>query len=417
MREQILLNIDNPGQLEKLYRNNKPNFKSAFNDLYPQLRENMLAETWYQRLNFSQDELFWGTPGERVFVVAASLVAALLAQLPRLLSLDQEFFYSRNLSFIVFPILIAYFAWKNRISFKTVAGLAVLTLATAVFINALPNETPGRTADTLILACIHLPLLLWSLLGFAFGGGKLRDRANWLGFLRYNGELAVMMVLLLIAGGLTTAITINLFQLIGLRIEDFYFNYVVICGLAAVPVVATFLTQAQPAIVNRVAPLIARLFSPIALVILIIYLGAMVFSGKNPYQDREFLLLFNALLIGVMALIFFSVSGSDAGKKNEIQVQILFLLSAVTILVNGIAMSAVLFRISEWGITPNRLAVLGANLLMLIHLFFVAANLWNAWRKETGLSPVGKIMVTFLPVYALWAAVVTFLFPFIFGFK
>ncbi len=321
------------------------------------------------------------------------------------------------MSFIIFPILIAYFAWKNRISFKTGAVLASLTLAAAVFINALPEEKPGLPGDSVILAFIHLPLLLWSLLGFAFSGGELRNRESWLGFLRYNGELAVMVVLLLIAGGLTTAITINLFHLIGLRIEEFFFNYVVICGLASVPVVATFLTQSQPAIVNRVAPLIAKLFSPIALVILVIYLGAMVFSDKNPYQDREFLLLFNALLIGVMALIFFSVSGSDAGKKNRMQVQILFLLSAVTILVNGIALSAVLFRISEWGITPNRLAVLGANLLMLIHLLFVAANLWNAWRRETGLSPVGKIMVAFLPVYALWAAVVTFLFPFIFGFK
>ncbi|WP_031527813.1 hypothetical protein [Dyadobacter crusticola] len=417
MREQILLNIDNPGQLEKLYRTNKPNFKSAFNDLYPQLRENMLAETWYQRLNFSQDELFWGTPAERTFVVIASLVAGLLAQLPRLLPINEEIYYPRNMSFIVFPILIAYFAWKNRVSFKTGAVLASLTLAAALYINALPAEKPELPGDTLVLAFIHLPLLLWSLLGFAFSGGELRNRENWLGFLRYNGELAVMAALLLIAGGLTTAITINLFMLIGLRIEEFYFNYVVICGLAAVPVIATFLTQAQPALVNRVAPLIAKLFSPIALVILIIYLGAMVFSGKNPYQDREFLLLFNALLIGVMALIFFSVSGSDSDKKNAGQVLMLFLLSAVTILVNGIALSAVLFRISEWGITPNRTAVLGANVLMLIHLFFVSASLWNALRKNTGLSHVGKLMVAFLPVYALWAAVVTFLFPLIFGFK
>ncbi|TLV03394.1 DUF4153 domain-containing protein [Dyadobacter luticola] len=414
MQEKILLNIDNPGQLEKLYRSNKPTFKSAFNDLYVQLRENPLAEGWYQRLNYAQEEMFWGTPAERTFVVGAALVAAFIAKLPEIFSIDPEFFYTRNIGFIIFPVLIAFFARKNSISMKTGAGLVALILAGAIFINLLPHKQ-GLPADTLSLSCIHFPLLLWSMLGFTFAGGKGHSEANWLGFLRYNGELAVMMALLLIAGGLTTALTINLFRLIGLDIQKFYFNYIVICGLSAVPLVATFLTQTQPAIVSKISPLIAKLFAPVALVILLAYLGAMLFSSKNPYQDREFLVLFNVLLVGVMALIFFSIA--DSGTKNSVQRLVLFLLSAVTIIVNGIALSAVLFRISEWGITPNRAAVLGANVLMLIHLLLVSARLFGALKKKGNLEQVGKSIVLFVPVYAAWAAIVTFLFPFIFGFK
>jgi NhaP-type Na+/H+ or K+/H+ antiporter len=78
---------------------------------------------------------------------------------------------------------------------------------------------------------------------------------------------------------------------------------------------------------------------------LVIYLAATIFSGKDPYHDREFLLLFNGLLIGVMALIFFSVAETTPTSKSSTQILILFLLSAVTVLVNGIALSAVLFRI------------------------------------------------------------------------
>ena len=118
-----------------------------------------------------------------------------------------------------------------------------------------------------------------------------------------------------------------------------------------------------------------------------------------------------------MALIFFSVADVNAGHKRSGQVILLFLLSAVTILVNGIAFSAVVFRIVEWGITPNRAAVLGANLLMLIHLLFVATRLSRVMGYNTDLSEVGKSMALFLPIYAVWAAIVTFLFPFIFGFK
>ncbi|GAB3329025.1 DUF4153 domain-containing protein [Larkinella ripae] len=415
MHQEILSNIDKPGQLEKLYRSNKPSFKTALNALYPQLKGDPLIEGWHQRLNYSAEDLFWGTPQERLLVVTASLLAAFLAKLPKLLALNEEFYYQRNIGFIVFPFLIGYFAWKNRISPKTAAWLAGFILIAVGFINWLPQSQPG---DTLILSCLHLPLLLWSFLGFTFGGGKLKsDGAGWLGFLRYNGELAVMAVLLLIAGGLTTAITINLFRLIGWDIQAFYFNYIVICGLAALPMVATFLTQTQPTLVNKVSPVIANLFSPVALVMLVVYLAAMLFADKDPYHDRDFLLLFNALLVAVMALIFFSVAETSPTSKNSTQILILFLLSLVTLLVNGIALSAVLFRISEWGLTPNRAAVLGANVLMLSHLLYVSVKLMGALTRKTDLALVGKSVALFLPVYSLWSAVVTFLFPLFFGFK
>ncbi len=413
MQHDIQSNLGNPHQLETLYRTNKPAFKSAFNALYPQVQDNLLAEVWHQRLNYGPEDQPWGTPAERVFVVAASLVAALLAKLPALLSLDPELFFSRNAGFVVFPILIAWFAWKNSVSLKTGAWLTGLILASILFINTL---APGQTSDTLLLSCLHLPLCLWALLGFTFGGGRFRAGLNWLGFLRYNGELAVIIALLLISGGLTTAITLGLFKLIGWDIETVYFNYVVTCGLAAVPIVGTFLVQTQPTLVNRVSPVIARLFSPVALVMLVVYLVATLFSGKNPYQDRDFLVLFNALLLGVMALIFFSVAETTTGGRPSSQVLILFLLSMVTLLVNGIALSAVLFRIAEWGITPNRAAILGANLLMLVHLVYVATRLWGVLTRRTDIALVGKSMAIFLPIYGLWSAIVTFLFPLIFKF-
>src|SRR5690606_41200120 len=93
---------------------------------------------------------------------------------------------------------------------------------------------------------------------------------------------------------------------------------------------------------------------------LVAYLVAIIYSGKDPYTDREFLLFFNLLLIGVMAIIFYSVAESS-GIKAKLQVWVLFLLSLLTIAVDGIALSAILFRITEWGITPNRAAVLGSN--------------------------------------------------------
>ncbi|WP_369750997.1 hypothetical protein [Pontibacter sp. BAB1700] len=276
---------------------------------------------------------------------------------------------------------------------------------------------PDNQSDTLALACIHLPLLLWVLLGVSYAGNELHLADKRLSFLRFNGDLAVMSALLVIAGGMMTGITIGLFALIGLRIEEFYFEYIVAFGLPAVPIVASYLTQNNPQLVNKVSPVIARIFSPLVLVMLVIYLGAIIYSGKDPYNDREFLLLFNVLLIGVMALIFFSVAESTNRKSAPSAVWVLLMLSVVTVVVNGIALSAISFRISEWGITPNRVAVLGGNVLMLVHLLIVTVMLFKAATRKAAITEVGRSIVLYIPVYFAWTIVVVFLFPIMFGFE
>ncbi|MBK8503160.1 MAG: DUF4153 domain-containing protein [Saprospiraceae bacterium] len=414
MRDEIHSKINDPGQLEKLYRSDKALFKREFNDTYAEVKGNLVAECWRERLNLESDDISWGSRGELWFVLIASVVAGLCAKLPALLSIDEETFYPRNISFLVFPFLAAFFAWKNKLTVNKMAYLAGASVICLVYLNTLPDTA---TSDTSTLACIHLPLLLWVILGVAFSGAEFRDYTKHLGFLRFNGDLVVMAALLMSAVGLMTGITIGLFSLIGFNIEEFYGEYVIIFGLPSIPIVATFLTRSNPHLVNKVSPVIAKIFSPLVLVMLVIYLSAILFSGKDPYNDREFLLLFNLLLIGVMALIFFSVAESST-KDNPIWSKwILFLLSGVTVIVNGIALSAISFRISEWGITPNRVAVLGVNVIMLVHLLLVSVVLFKTLGGKTAITEVGRLIVLYLPVYFIWTILVVFIFPLVFGFK
>jgi hypothetical protein len=414
MKDEILSNLDNPAQLEKLYRADKQRFKREFKTLYPDSKEHILLRFWNERLNFSSEEISWGTRQDFVFVVVASIVAGIIAKIPTFLPVSEEFFYTRNIGFIVFPVLSAYFAWKNQFSVAKIAVVAGLTLAGVIFINAFPDV---KKSDTLTLSCIHLLLFLWSILGFVFVGDQKHSSEKRLSYLRYNGDLVVMTTLILLAGIILTGITIGLFSLIGFSIERFYFDYVGIFGLAAAPIVGTYLTRSNPQLVGKVSPVIAKIFSPLVLVMLVVYLSAIIYSGKDPYNDREFLMIFNSLLVGVMAIIFFSIAETAKTTQSRAEVIVLFLLSLVTIIVNGIALSAIVFRISEWGITPNRAAVLGSNVLILINFLLVTAQLFKVLYRKSDLADVGRAIAFYLPVYGLWTIVVTFLFPLIFGFK
>lgn len=414
MKAEILAHLNDPTQLEKLYRTNKLPFKQEFNKLYTELKGQPLADCWNERLNYESDEINCGTGRELLFVIVASLLAGVIAKLPAFLSLSEDFFYTRNTGFIIFPLLTAYFAWKNKLSKNKIAFIVGATLVGLVFINYLPD---AQRSDTLILSCLHLALFLWSLLGFAFVGGARNNDEKRLSFLKYNGDLLVITALIVIAGGIMTGITIGLFQLIGFNIEEFYFRNIVIFALPAVPILGTYLTQTNPHLVGKVSPVIAKIFSPLVVVMLVIYLVVMIYSGKDPYNDREFLLIFNVLLIGVMAIIFFSVAEASATTKTPAETWILFLLSIVTIIVNGIALSAILFRVSEWGLTPNRAAVLGGNVLILINLLMITWQLFRVLSKKANITAVGKTISFYLPIYFLWTIIVTFIFPLIFGFK
>lgn len=410
MKDEILAFINDPGQLEKMYRSNRSLFKKEFALIYPQVTGNPIADTWNERLNYETDSLSLGNFKEILIIIALALLAGLIAKIPSIFSLDEEIFYSRNVGYVIFPILSGYFAWKNRLSKLKISVIAGVMVICLIFINSLPKlET-----DVIILSCIHLVLLLWAVTGFSFVGSFRSERERRLGYLKYNGDLVVMSTLIVIAGGIMSGVTISLFEIIGFNIEKFYFSNIVIMGLAASPVIATYLIRTNPQLVGKVSPVIAKIFSPLVLIMLLIFLGAMAFSVKDPYNDREFLIIFNALLVGVMAIIFFSVAESSSGEMRRAEIWLLLTLSLVTIIVNSIALSAILFRISEWGLSPNRAAVLGANVLILINLIIVTAQIYRVIRGRGNISDIGESISQYLPVYVIWTIFVTFGFPIIF---
>ena len=81
------------------------------------------------------------------------------------------------------------------------------------------------------------------------------------------------------------------------------------------------------------------------------------------------------------------------------------------------SLTQALFRIGEWGITPNRMAVLGGNILLLINLFIVALRLLQTLLYHKPVQAVEESIARFLPMYAAWTCIVVFLFPLLFQFR
>jgi hypothetical protein len=256
---------------------------------------------------------------------------------------------------------------------------------------------------------------MWFIYGIVYAGFDFKDLNKRICFIRHNGDLAIFYALIAIAGGILSGITIGLFEAIGLHIAQFYSKNIILTGAVAAPVVAAYLIEKFPALVNKTAPVIAGIFSPLVLLTLTVFLITFFVTGKDPYNDREFLLIFNLMLLGVMGIIIFSVSETSVIQNKKFNAAILFVLSIVTIIIDLIALSAIFYRLGEYGITPNRLAVLVSNILILINLVFIMADLFRVNFKKKEFNLFEKTVAKFMPVYLAWILIVVFTFPFIFG--
>ena len=83
--------------------------------------------------------------------------------------------------------------------------------------------------------------------------------------------------------------------------------------------------------------------------------------------------------------------------------------------INVIMLAAMVGRIGdEFGATPNRMSALGLNLILLVNLGW-AARLNVGFLRGRPFAALERWQTTYLPVFAVWAAIVAVTFPLIFG--
>src|SRR5690606_29428365 len=123
------------------------------------------------------------------------------------------------------------------------------------------------------------------------------------------------------------------------------------------------------------------------------------------------LIAFDLLLVVVLGLLLYSVSARDATRPPGVfdVMQVVLLFSALA--VDAVALSAIAARITEFGFTPNRVAALGMNVILLVNLAYSAVLYIRFLRRRAAFAELERWQTNYLPVYAVWAAFVVIAFP------
>jgi hypothetical protein len=323
-------------------------------------------------------------------------------------------FYMRNLSLFVLPMLTGYFAWKRRLSAGTLRWLAVAFVAACVFANAYPFAAQGSTAR---LTALHLPIALWLAVGIGYAGNWWSQVAGRMDFIRFSGELFIYYALIAAGGGVLTGILLMLFKTIGINAEPFVQGWLMPCGAAGAVVVGSWLVEAKQSVIENMAPVLTRLFTPMFTALLIAFLAALVFTGRGVNIERDMLIAFDLLLVLILALLLYSISARDPRSPPGAfdVMQVVLVVSAL--LADAVALWAIGARITEFGFSPNRVAVLGMNVILLVNLAWSAVVYVRFLRGQSGsFAVLERWQTNYLPVYSVWAAMVVIVFPPVFGF-
>jgi hypothetical protein len=357
---------------------------------------------------------------ETLVVLVLAIAAASAIKMPALfgrpIADGHEGFYFRNASLFVLPLLTVYFVWKRGWS-NRMSGLwlALPFAAGGLFANMFPFRTGG---DTEVLTVLHLPIALWLAVGFAYAGSRwFADVSGRMDFVRFSGELAIYYVLIALGGGVLTGFTMMIFRAIDMNAEWLAQGWLVPCGAVGAVIIGSWLVEAKQSVIENMAPVLTRLFTPLFTVLLLVFLATMAWTGSPINVEREILISFDLLLVLVVGLVLYAVSARDPQAPPDFfdGLQLLLVCSALS--VDAVALAAIAARISEFGFTPNRVAALGENLILLVSL---AGSAWlyaRFIRRRGSFGALEQWQVAYLPVYSAWAAFVVGLFPPIFGYR
>jgi hypothetical protein len=355
----------------------------------------------------------------RMWVALALAVAAGVAtKVPALFGIDfadSGTFYPLNLSFFTLTFVAAYFAWDRSLPRSSVIPLVAAFALTAIVVNAFPFPSSPQ-ADTEILTIIHLPIALWLVVGVAYVGGRWRGSDRRMDFVRFTGELFIYYVLIALGGGVLIGLTFGLFQAIGIDVEPLVESWILPVGVAGAAVVATWLVEAKQSVVENMAPVLTRVFAPLFTLVLVAFLLTMLWTGRGIDVEREILIAFDLLLVVVFGLLLYSVSARDPLEPPGPLDWINLTLVGTALVVDVLALWAIATRISDFGFTPNRVAALGENVVLLVNLAVSALIYARFLRGEVAFSRLCDWQTSYLYVFAAWAAAVALLFPPLFGF-
>jgi hypothetical protein len=413
-------------------------FKQAIDDSHTNAPGNLLYAAWFHRLKYAAAQakgyvvawawviplavtnalLFWWLSADRFVITIQGFRGAERDFLPVI------FILAASISAVLVLIYLTA-AGRKRWGLSAFVGILLLAAGAYVLLTYPQTGTVPFQEQYLTLMVMHLPLLAWAGVG-AFLVARHRDPANRFSFLLKSLEVFILGGLLVIAGGLFTAITIGLFEALDVDFPEVLQRLFAAGGLGLIPVVAAAVVynptvppaeQAFDQGLRKLVALLMRIMLPLTLLVLLVYLAFIPFNFRAPFDKRDVLIIYNAMLFAVVVLLVGATPVSQAELSPRLARWLrlgIIAVAALALIVSLYALAAILYRTALDRLTPNRLTFIGWNVVNIGLLFLVL--LFQVRPKEgRWLHGFHRAYSAGTIAYAVWTLVVILAIPWVFG--
>ena len=420
-----------PSERESLYRRNPDAFRKAWEQETSEGRSTDLRAAWEARFEIdmpSDAPLLEQSTRPFRFPIAASLFIAVILLIPywRTGTFDLEWAVP-YLATLAFGPFLLYYGW-GHVRFlalsASMAGLLALFwfgLEDWLLLDVLESGVDKgldvgiarqMSAQSGRLMLLHWPILLFGLTASIWVSKT--PGMQRVDFIHHAIQVAIHCAIIVVTGFALTGLTYMLIDvLLGFEYTEELMTHLMTWGASGALVFGHAVWRSHPTALDRILPLIARIFIPLFCLLEVGFLSVYVGKGLAILShDRETLFIMNLLLLAVLILVILHAAFETIQSRfNQI---LLYAIVSLGVLAGLIGIVAIASRLWEFGLTPNRLVVVISNILLIGTL---GSLLWSMARNPSkdSTQTVRLSLNQSLPIFIAWAAVVTFLFPLLFG--
>jgi hypothetical protein len=216
-------------------------------------------------------------------------------------------------------------------------------------------------------------------------------------------------------------IAVNMFQALGIKLQDETLRSIVI-GLGGLVPVLAVASAYDPLVsptaqefrrgVGKLIITFPRILLALTLVVLVLYVIAIPFNFWGPFENRDVLIVYNGMLFAVMGLLVGAtpLQLDDLSPRYQTALRLAIVaVASLVVMVSLYALAAIVYRTMIGGLTLNRLTVIGWNVinigLLLLLLYRQRQADRTTWNEV--LQAAFRVGCFLYPIWTLFLLVAT----------
>lgn len=314
------------------------------------------------------------------------------------------------------------------IIFLSFLFVSIINLSTTFFAVINTIENMELYSQFYYIKYIFSVIIFFIIIALSYNGFQVLNSKTISEFFTFSADISIFAAL--ITGvvstvfGIFIAIVLYLIQDIIRSLDEKVIIKLILLSISFLSSIFPFLVYiVYKKMKTNISIYLSRILMPFSLLFIFILLLLLLMPDIRPYDNRVTFVLYNIMLAVIVLNMFFV----RADYKSSIFTKALYIvLPIVAILFDILVLTSSLYRLAEYGITPNKITLVGTNLVMLGNLVFITffniKSILNIFKNNEDIKDIKNITigdtknVLYIYVYAAWAFIVCFIMPLFYNF-